>query len=203
MGGSTCPANLCHLYAYSRKDSPLFFLSPSKNCAIGSYLSIELVILQKCIGHLSPVKGLFQFHIPCGNKTSQVIRENLVKQRMIVPTRCHLSTKHVQMGIGISSAIILEKLKWLELRRHKDLREIGQSYPNLHFLGLQSPLWFVFFQSSSLLDFWPDLARFWGRILRRIYFKVTPMWDEWRRGLALVWIWWRLGLIFRPRYRAL
>ena len=31
------------------------------------------------------------------------------------------------MGVRISSAIILDKLGCLELRRHNDLREIGQA----------------------------------------------------------------------------
>ena len=45
---------------------------------------------------------------------------------MIVSIGCHFPTKHVQMGVRISNAIILEKLKCLELMRHNDLREIGQ-----------------------------------------------------------------------------
>ena len=45
---------------------------------------------------------------------------------MIISIGCHFPTKHVQMGVRISNAIILEKLKCLELMRHNDLREIGQ-----------------------------------------------------------------------------
>ena len=44
---------------------------------------------------------------------------------MIVSIGCHLPTKHVQMGARVSSAIILDELGYLELRRHNDLGEIG------------------------------------------------------------------------------
>ena len=50
-----------------------------------------------------------------------------VEQRMIVSIRCHLPTKHAQMGAGFSSAIILDKLRCLELGWHNDLRKIGQT----------------------------------------------------------------------------
>ena len=85
-----------------------------------SYLSIEPIILQEGIGHLSPAGGLFQSHI-------QAIRENLIEQRMIVSIRCHLPTKHAQMSARISSAIVLDKLGCLEIGRHNDLKEIGQT----------------------------------------------------------------------------
>ena len=104
-----------------------FLFCPLKNYAIRSYLSIEPAIFQECIGHLSPARGLFQSHIPCGSKACQAIRENLVEQRMIASIGCHLPTEHVQMGSWISSAIILDKLRCLELGRHNDLREIGQA----------------------------------------------------------------------------
>ena len=99
---------------------------PLKNYAVRSYLSIEPVILQECISHLSKARGLFQSHIACGCGTNQAIKANLAEQRMIISTGCHLPTKHVQMGIRISTAIILDELRSLELRRHIDLREIGQ-----------------------------------------------------------------------------
>ena len=46
---------------------------------------------------------------------------------MIVSIGCHLPTEHVQMGIRIASATILDELGYLELGRHNDLREIGQT----------------------------------------------------------------------------
>ena len=52
--------------------------------------------------------------------------ENLAKQKMIISIGCYLPTEHEQMGARISSAIIFDKLKCLELGRHNDLREIGQ-----------------------------------------------------------------------------
>ena len=61
-------ASLCHLWAYSWKDSAHFFFCPLKNCVVGCYLGIELVILQESIGHLSPTKGLFQSHLPGGGR---------------------------------------------------------------------------------------------------------------------------------------
>ena len=46
---------------------------------------------------------------------------------MIISIGCHLPTKHAQMRARISNAIILDKLKCLELRRHNDLREVGST----------------------------------------------------------------------------
>ena len=39
----------------------------------------------------------------------------------------YLPTEHAQMGVRISSAIILDKLECLELGRHNELKEIGQA----------------------------------------------------------------------------
>ena len=72
-----------------------FLFFPLENCAVRSYLGIESVILQECIGHLSLARGLFQSQIPCGRRASQAMRENLAKQRMIAFIGCHLSTKQV------------------------------------------------------------------------------------------------------------
>ena len=110
------------------KRFPYFLFYPLKNCAVESYLSIEAVILQECIGHLSLAGSLFQSHIPCGCRASQAIRENLVEQWMIFSIGCYLPTEHAQMGVGISSAIVLNKLGCLELGRHNDLREIGHTF---------------------------------------------------------------------------
>ena len=46
---------------------------------------------------------------------------------MIVSIGYHLPTKHAQMGARISSAITLDELGCLELKRHNDLREISQA----------------------------------------------------------------------------
>ena len=40
--------------------------------------------------------------------------------------KCHVPTKHAQMGARISSANIFGKLRCLKLGRHNDLREISQ-----------------------------------------------------------------------------
>ena len=88
---------------------------PLKNYAVRSYLSIEPVILQECISHLSKARGLFQSHIPCGCGTNQAIKGNLVEQRMIISTGCHLPTKHVQMGTRISNAIFIKNMhRWAQ-----------------------------------------------------------------------------------------
>ena len=71
---------------------PSLLFNPLKNCAVESFLNFELVILQECIGHLSPAGGLFQSHIPRGCKANQATRENLAKQRMITSIGCHLPT---------------------------------------------------------------------------------------------------------------
>lgn len=109
------------------KKFPTFPFCPLKNCVIGSYLSVELVILQDCIGHLSLAGGLFQSYILCGCRASKVIRENLTKRRMIVSIGFHIPTKYVLMGTGISSAIVHDKLECLELGRHNGLRQMGQT----------------------------------------------------------------------------
>ena len=46
---------------------------------------------------------------------------------MIVSIGCHLPTEHMQIGTRISSAIILDELGCLEIKRHNDLEEIGQA----------------------------------------------------------------------------
>ena len=46
---------------------------------------------------------------------------------MIIPIGCHLPTEHAQVGVRISDAIVFDKLGCLELGRHNDLREIGQT----------------------------------------------------------------------------
>ena len=46
---------------------------------------------------------------------------------MIIPIRSHLPTEHVQVRARISSTIILGELWCLELGRHNDLREVGQT----------------------------------------------------------------------------
>ena len=49
---------------------PIFLFCSLKDCTIKSYLSIELVMLQKGIGHLPLARGLLQSHIPCGCRAS-------------------------------------------------------------------------------------------------------------------------------------
>ena len=95
--------------------------------AVGSYLSVELVVFQERVGHFPPASGLFQSHIPCGYGASQAVKENLARQRMIVSIGCHLPAEHAQMGARISNAIIFNKLGCLELGRQNDLREIDQT----------------------------------------------------------------------------
>ena len=109
------------------KRFPTLLFCPLKNCTARSYLNIELVIFQEGIGHFSLTEGLFQFHISCGREASQAIKENLAEQRMIIPIGCHLPTEHAQVGVRISDAIVFDKLGCLELGRHNDLREIGQT----------------------------------------------------------------------------
>ena len=90
-----------------------------------SYLDVEPVIFQKGIGHFPPVRGLFQYHILGGHRVGQTIRENLAKQRVIIPIGSHLPTKYAQVHARVFSAIILDELWCLELGRHNDLWEVG------------------------------------------------------------------------------
>ena len=61
-----------------------------------------------------------------GKQTCYQTKEGVLEGQMLVWIRCHVPTKHVQMGARISSAIIFDKLKCLELGKHNDLREIRQ-----------------------------------------------------------------------------
>ena len=108
------------------KGFPTLLFCPLKNYAVGSYLGVELVVFQERVGHFPLTRGLFQSRIPYGWEAGQTIRENLVKQRVIIPIRSHLPTEHAQMHTRVSRAIILDKLWCLELGRHNDLREVGQ-----------------------------------------------------------------------------
>ena len=94
---------------------------------VGSYLNVEPVVFHERVGHFPSAKGLFQSHIPYGHRAGQTIKENLAKQRVIIPIRSHLPTKHVQVRARISSTIILDELWCLEFGRHNDLREVGQT----------------------------------------------------------------------------
>ena len=93
----------------------------------GHYLDDEPVIFQERVVHFPQTSGLFQSHIPCGRKASQTIRKNLAKQRMVIPIRSHHPTEHAQVRTRISCTIILNKLWCLELGRHNNLREVGQT----------------------------------------------------------------------------
>ena len=116
---------------------------------------------------------------------------------------CHVPIEHTQMGTRISSAIILDKLGCLELRRHNDLREIGQIVQIDTSSGARA-LYDTNFLSQGLhLTFDLTLTRLCGLILRRIHFRVIPLWIEWQHGVALIRIWQWLVLIFKITHRAL
>ena len=87
---------------------PTLLLCSHKNCAVGSYLGVELVVFQERVGHFPPARGLFQSHIPCGRRAGQTIREYLAKQRVIISIRSHLPTEHVQVRVRVFSTIILD-----------------------------------------------------------------------------------------------
>jgi len=53
--------------------------------------------------------------------------ENLAKQRVIIPKGSHHPIEHVQVRARISITIIFDELWCLELERHNDLREVGQT----------------------------------------------------------------------------
>ena len=182
---------------------PTLLFCPLKNYMVKIYLSIEPVIFQECIGHLSLARGLFQSQIPCGRRASQAMRENLAKQQMIVSIRCHLHIDHTQMSVRISSAIILDKLKCSELGRHNNLREIGQTV-QINTSSCTKALYDMYFLNQGLhLTFDLTVTRLCGLILRRIHFRVIPLWIEWQRGVALIRIQQWLVLIFKIRHRAL
>ena len=94
---------------------------------VGSYLSVEPVVFHERVGHFPSAKGLFQSHIPYGHRAGQTIKENLAKQRVIIPIGSHLPTKYAQVHARVFSAIILDELWCLKLGRHNDLREVGQT----------------------------------------------------------------------------
>ena len=106
---------------------PTLLFCPLKNYAVRSYLGVEPVVFQERVGHFPPTRGLFQSRIPCGHGPSQAIRENLAKQRVIIPIGSHLPTKHVQVCTRVFCAIILDELWCFELERHNDLKEVGQT----------------------------------------------------------------------------
>ena len=94
---------------------------------MGSYLSVEPVVFHERVGHFPSAKGLFQSHIPYGHRAGQTIKENLAKQRVIIPIGSHLPTEHAQVHTRVSCTIILDELWCLELRRHNDLRKLSQT----------------------------------------------------------------------------
>ena len=105
---------------------PTFLLCSYKDRAVESYLNVEPVVFQEIIGHFSPTRGLFQSRIPCGRGVNQTIKENLAKQRVIIPIGSHLPTDNTQVCTKVSSTIVFDELLCLELGRHNDLKEVGQ-----------------------------------------------------------------------------
>ena len=94
---------------------------------VGSYLNVEPVVFQEKVSHFPPARGLFQSHVPCGHMAGQAIKENLAKQKVIIPIRSHLPTEHAQVRTRVSSTIILDELWCLELGKHNGLREVAQT----------------------------------------------------------------------------
>jgi len=92
---------------------------------VGSYLDVEPVVFQERVGHFPLARGLFQSCIPCGREADQAIRENLAKQRVIIPIGSHLPTEHAQVRARVFCTIILYKLWCFKLGRHNDLKEVG------------------------------------------------------------------------------
>ena len=105
---------------------PTLLFYSHKDRALRSYFGVEPVVFQESIGHFPPNRGLFQSHIPCGIRANQTLKKNMAKQRMIIPIGSHLPTKHAQVHAKVSRTIRLDKLWCFELRRHNDLREVGQ-----------------------------------------------------------------------------
>ena len=105
---------------------PTLLFYPLKNCAVGGYLGVESVVFQERVGHFPLARGLFRSHIPCGHRVGQTIRENLAKQRVIIPIRSHLPIEQAQVSAEVSCTIILDELWCLELGGHNNLREVGQ-----------------------------------------------------------------------------
>ena len=89
---------------------------------------------------------------------------------MVIPIGCHISTKHAQMGTGISGSIILDKFRWLQLGRHDNLGDIGQTIK----INASSGAWTLhnvhLFRKGFHLVLNLTSARLWGLILRRIHF---------------------------------
>ena len=167
-GGLYLCARSHHLWAYSRKDSPVFFFCPLKNCAVGSYLSVEPIVFQERVGHLPLARGVFQSCIPCGHKAGQIIQENLAKQRVIIPIGSDLRTNHVQVCARVSSTIILDKLWCLELGRHNYLREIGQIVQINTSTGIRALYDTKLLSQSFHLALYLAITRFGVLVFRRI-----------------------------------
>ena len=94
---------------------------------VEGYLGVELVVFLERVGHFPLARGLFRSRIPCGHGAGQTIKENLAKQRVIIPVGSHFPTEHAQLCAGVSCTIILDERWCLELGGHNDLKEVGQT----------------------------------------------------------------------------
>ena len=77
---------------------------------VRSYLGVEPVVFQERVSHFALARGLFQSRIPCGHGANQIIRENLAKQRVIIPIGSYLPTEHAHLRARVSSTIVLDEL---------------------------------------------------------------------------------------------
>ena len=150
-------------------------LCSHKDLAVGSYFNVEHVVFQERIGNFPLARGLFQSCILCGHGASQTIRENLAKQRVIIPIESHLPMKHAQVCVRVSHTIIFDELWCLELGRHNDLREVGQTVQINASMGTRALYDTKLLSQSFHLAF--DLAdpRFGVLVFRRICFLVIAL----------------------------
>ena len=175
----------------SKRFCTLLFCS-LKNYAVGSYLGVELVVFLERVSPFLPAKGLFQARISYGHGASQIIRENLAKQRVIIPIRSHLPIEHAQVCERVSCTIILDKLWCLELGRHNFLKEVGQTIQINASTDIGALYDTKLLGQSLYLAL--DLAnpRFGVLVLRRICFLVIALGQY---IVALTLYWWRLIFI--------
>ena len=100
------------------------------------------------------------------------------------------------MGTGISGSIILDKFRWLQLGRHDNLGDIGQTIK----INASSGAWTLhnvhLFCKGFHLVLNLTSARLWGLILRRIHFLFPSLWANGRCGPIIVRIQ-RRCLVFR------
>ena len=126
MGGCTYAASSRHLWAYSRKDSSLFLFVLIRTVWLGAILTLNLQYSRKELA-ISLSQRSFPISHTMWLQGWSNYQEKSSKTKANYPHKEPSCYRHVHMCARVSSTIVHDELWCLELRRHNNLKEVGQT----------------------------------------------------------------------------